>query len=279
LRKIVFIADFFASEVRGGGELNNEEFINIAKKKSYSVEKINSHLVTEGFLDKNKESFFIVANFINLNNGLRKYISDKLSYVIYEHDHKYISNRNPAEFENFIAPREMIVNYDFYSNAKAVFCQSKFHSDIVRKNLSLDNIISLGGNIWSEESLDLMKSFSKKKKKDRCSIMYSDTPHKNTREAILFCKYKEMGYEIIQPAPYHEFLDSLSNNDKLVFFPKTPETLSRIVVEAKMMGMTTLTNKIVGAASEEWFSLKGDQLIEQMKEKRQSITQAVLNFI
>ena len=86
-------------------------------------------------------------------------------------------------------------------------------------------------------------------------------------------------YEIIQPAPYHEFLDSLSNNDKLVFFPKTPETLSRIVVEAKMMGMTTLTNKIVGAASEEWFSLKGDQLIEQMKEKRQSITQAVLNFI
>ena len=121
-----------------------------------------------------------------------------------------------------------------------------------------------------------MKNFSKKKKKDRCSIMHSDTPHKNTREAVLFCKYKEMDYEIIQPAPYHEFLDNLSNNDKLVFFPKTPETLSRIVVEAKMMGMTTLTNKIVGAASEEWFSFKGEQLIEHMREKREKIVNTVL---
>ena len=62
----------------------------------------------------------------------------------------------------------------------------------------------------------------------------------------------------------------------MIFFPKTPETLSRIVVEARMMGMSVVTNNLVGATKEDWFSLKGAELIEVMKEKRESITSTVL---
>jgi hypothetical protein len=278
LRDLVFIADHFVDAVVGGGELNNEEFIKIVKR-SRTIKKINSHFVTLNFLEQNSKSFFIIANFLNLKQDLRDYISDKIDYVIYEHDHKYITNRNPAEFKDFIAPKEMIINYDFYQKAKAIFCQSEFHSDIVKKNLNLENVVNLSGNIWSSDSLDLMEKLSHKEKKNRCSIMNSEISHKNTKEAILFCKYKNLEYELIQPSPYDLFLDKLSNNDKLIFFPKTPETLSRIVVEARMMGMTTITNKIIGAVSEKWFSLKGKELIDHMREKREIIAKTVLNSI
>ena len=57
----------------------------------------------------------------------------------------------------------------------------------------------------------------------------------------------------------------------MVFFPKTPETLSRIIVEARMMGMMVITNNLVGASKEEWFKLRGEDLIEVMTQKRRDI--------
>ena len=47
-----------------------------------------------------------------LCQGARKALYDK-EYLIYEHDHKYLSSRNPADFDNFQAPKEEIINYDF----------------------------------------------------------------------------------------------------------------------------------------------------------------------
>jgi hypothetical protein len=38
-----------------------------------------------------------------------------------------------------------------------------------------------------------------------------------------------------------------------------------------MMGMSVVTNKLVGATREDWFSLKGEDLIELMVNKRQEI--------
>ena len=114
-----------------------------------------------------------------------------------------------------------------------------------------------------------------KEKKDKCSIMNSHIEHKNTREAILYCKHKNLEYDLIDSCPYYEFLDRLSNNDKLVFFPKTPETLSRIIVEARMMGMSVIINNRIGASSEEWFKYKGEKLIDIMKNKRSEILNLV----
>ena len=61
----------------------------------------------------------------------------------------------------------------------------------------------------------------------------------------------------------------------MVFFPQTPETLSRIVVEARMMGMAVLTNQNVGATKEPWFNLKGEPLVELMQNKRVEIPEFV----
>lgn len=275
---IVFIADFFADEVLGGGELNNEELIRLLIERGHTVSEIKSSRVSPVLLNHTKGCVFIVSNFVQLSEESKNALMTR-KYVIYEHDHKYLRSRNPSLYENYLAPKKEIINYDFFKNAKAVFCQSKFHSDIVEKNLKTNNIINLGGNLWSNEALQLMKKYSQKPKSDKYSIMNSNIEHKNTYQSVIYCKHKQIPYELINPASHEEFLNNLSNNSKLVFFPKTPETLSRIVVEARMMNMGVVTNSKVGATSENWFDKKGEKLIDIMKNKKVEILEKVLGAL
>ena len=274
--KFVFIADFFVDQVLGGGEINNEEFINILKEKGHEIHAVNSPLATLELLDKYKDYNFIVANFVRLSEEAKRYLLDK-KYVIYEHDHKYLTTRNPSDFKNYLAPKEAIINYDFYKSAISVFCQTSFHKNIVEKNLNLDNIASLGGNLWSTEYLDLLEEMSKVEKTDTCAIINSPVPHKNTSEAILYCNTMNMDYNLIDFENPIGFLKALGLCKTLVFFPKTPETLSRVVVEARMMGMGTKTTQNIGALHETWFSEKGSDLIGLMRNKREEIPKIVVS--
>ena len=160
MKRIIVIADFFTEHVLGGGELNNEELIKMFCNEG-EVYKIQSHNVTKNYLNSNKNAFFIISNFVNLSFECREILT-KLEYIIYEHDHKYLKSRNPATYKNFKAPPSEIVNYRFYKEANAVLCQSEFHKKIAQKNLNIKNIINLGGNLWSLESLELMRRLNKK---------------------------------------------------------------------------------------------------------------------
>tara|TARA_R110002110_G_scaffold152056_1_gene344639 strand:+ start:108 stop:956 length:849 start_codon:yes stop_codon:yes gene_type:complete len=269
---IVFVADFFAEQIPGGGELNNEELISILENNEYNVKKINSHHCNENLLRSfSDDTNFIIANFINLPEECKNVLARDKKYIIYEHDHKYLKTRNPAEYKNFIAPKDHIINYNFYKNALAILCQSDFHSNIVKSNLELENIKSLGGNLWSDSTLSLIKELSKIEKMPTCAIMNSNNWHKNTNGAVRLCKAKQWEYVLIEPCEYSDFLNRLGKNEKFIFLPKTPETLSRIVVEARMMGMSVITNGLVGATKEPWFDMKGEALIQFMIHKKKEI--------
>ena len=276
MKKIIFIADYFIEHVVGGGELNNEECIRILTKKGYHIKKIQSRFITLNFLESHKDNFIILSNFVEMPLECIEALV-VLDYIIYEHDHKYLKSRNPATYANFKAPDNEIINHSLYKNAIAVLCQSKFHKEIVQKNLNIDNIINLGGNLWSEESLATIEQNLEIEKRDCCSVMQSNIPHKNTAEAVKYCNYKNIKYELIADNNYKEFLRKLGSNSKFMFLPKTPETLSRVVVEARMMGCSILTNNLVGAAGEEWFKLKGKPLIDFMTKKREEIIQVIEN--
>ena len=276
--KIVFVADFFANQVLGGGELNNEELIDILISDGHSVQKLNSQNVTKEIIESNKDSNFIIANFVGLPIGAKEMFYDK-KYIIYEHDHKYLSTRNPGVFPNFIAPKQHVINVEFYKKAKAVLCQSAFHTDIAFKNTNLDNLVNLGGNIWDMDSLNFISEQADVEKNGKYAIMNSDIKHKNTVGAIKFCNVKGYEYNLIQSSEYKQFLAAMGEHKSLVFLPETPETLSRIVVEARMMNMGVVTNKMIGAASEPWYALKGHDLIKVMKNKRNEIKETVIGIL
>jgi hypothetical protein len=278
-RDVFYISDFFFDQVLGGGELNDSELLKILNNKGYQVKKKNCHLVDVSLLKENKSCLFIVSNFINLSEECKNFFINNIDYIIYEHDHKYLKRRNPALFKEFLAPKDEIINLDFYKSAKKIFCQSSFHKNIVFKNTNLDNLESLSGNLWPIETLEFIRKLSKENKQDKCSIMNSTTPHKNTHGSIRYANKKNLDYDLIQSNNYYEFLTKLSKNKSFVFLPKTPETLSRVLVEARMLGCKVITNDLVGASKEEWFGLKGEQLIDFMKNKREEIYNKIAGVI
>ena len=279
--KIAFLADFFVEDgINGGGELNNEELIKLLINKGNDVKKYHTRGLTIQNLP-DKETKLIVANFVALTEEVKDYIKKNYSYVIYEHDHKYLKTRDPSPFKDYLAPKDQIINRDFYSNANAIICQSRLHMNVVQRNLELDNVISVSGNLWSEKLLDYLEQIStdQEDKKDICSIMYSNIWNKNVEGSIMYCRAKGFEFEKIMPCSHKEFLTKLNKNKTLVFFPKTLETLSRIVVEARMLNCKVATNKKIGATSEEWFHLKGKCLINKMREKRLQIPEIVLKYL
>jgi hypothetical protein len=276
MSRLLFIDDFFADQITGGAELNNKELIDLLISRLWDVVPRQSHLVqTKDILNS---EHIIISNFINLKPNLRNQIIESgVPYIVYEHDHKYLRGRNPAAYKDYIAPQEDIINFEFYKEASAVVCQTKFHADIVSNNLKTENIVNLSGNLWSPDSLQLLEQLSTREKRDCSSIMNSNISHKNTFGAIRFCKKKNMKYDLIDPAPPQKFLENLSRNKNLVFFPLTPETLSRVVVEARMMGMAVMSNNLIGATKEPWFKKKGKELIQYFVDQRDTIPTVIEN--
>lgn len=272
--KVIYISDFFSNEILGGCELNDAELINMLENNQINVVKKKSGEITKQFLDENND-FYIVSNFSNIPQEYLLLFNEK-RYVIYEHDHKYLKNRNPGKCKNFVCHQDQIINYNFYKNAINIFCQSKFHKNIIYDNLKLPNIESVSGNLWSIKELEVIKNNSSLNKKELCSIMLSENIYKNTEGSINFCKNNNINYELIQSTNYYEFLYKLGSNKKFCFIPKLPETLSRVAVEAKMMNVNVITNKLVGAVYEDWFEYNGEKLVNHMFHKREEIYEKII---
>jgi hypothetical protein len=276
MNRFVYISDFYLKDTMGGGELNDHELLLILKSQGHKVTQYRSNLINKSIIKNLKNCYFIISNFVNLNQECKDYIANNCKYIIYEHDHKYLKGRNPALFENYQAPKNEIINFDFYNNARGVFCQTSFHEDIIKKNIDINNIINISGNIWPLQAFELFEEFSLKEKEDKYSILDATIWHKNTSETRFYCEKKGFKYQLISSLDYRQFLDMMSNNDKFIFLPKSPETLSRVVVEARMMGIKTLSNKNVGACYEPWFKLKGSELIKEMKARREQVPNNIL---
>jgi len=272
--KYFLISDYLPDEVLGGCEINNEQLAALLRSRGHQVVEEKSCFVDAEYIQNNQHGFFIVSNFIELSDLSRQEIM-KCRYVIYEHDHKYLKNRNPATYKGFRAPSEDITNRHFYHRALAVICQSSFHADIVYKNLALPNIISVGGNLWREDMLEHLEKCADVEKKNSVAILNSPIWHKNTAGAVEYCMNKGITYELVSSSDQKAFLSSLGKNASYMFFPKTPETLSRVACEARMLGMKVITNSLVAATKEEWFDKKGKDLVAVMRQKRKDIPELI----
>ena len=114
---------------------------------------------------------------------------------------------------------------------------------------------------------------------DKYCILASIVGHKNTLDAIKYFKIKKHDYILVSDLNYYNFLSKMGNNKTFVFFPQTPETLSRVTVEARMMGMSTIVNGKIGASKEPWFKFKGECLIDKMIEKREAIINTIIEVL
>jgi len=271
---ILFVADAFLEQIpNGGGELYNDELCNLLISKGYKIIKVLSAQLTHKQIYQCPR--MIIGNFLGLTEVTRQIIMQHVRYCIIEHDHKYDRMRNPALYFNFEIPKENIVYYDFYKNARAIICQTDLHAEIAKKNLKINNIINAGGSIWSDAALDLLSSLVEKPKNVKFVVLSSLVEHKNTFGAVQWCEFHDRDYDLLTVMPWSTFYNTLASYLGLVFLPKTPETCSRVVVEAKMLGLRVVTNNLVGARSQVWYELNGQDLIDYMRKKKYKICEMV----
>lgn len=275
---IVFISDFFNKQLNGGAENNDSVLINELKNRGYSVEEINcSSISTRKIIDS---SFFIISNFVSLKHEHKLALKNK-KYLIYEHDHKYLKTRDPSSYLDFVAPKEDLINIDFYRKAHAVVVLSNVCKKVIEDNLNIENVYNIGCSLWSQERLDFIEELSYNEKNNVFAIMNSSNPIKNTDLAIKVCKDKKLNFDLLNSCSEKEFLIKLSTYKGLVFLPKVLETFSRISAECKMLNCKLVTRpRLLGFASEkDLFSMNGKELINNIKQRNEKAIELFLTLL
>lgn len=264
--KFCMVMDFYFSEIQGGAEINAESLVDRFRDQGHEIIKIKSEQATVEFLEGHKEFVFIFSNFILLPENSKKYAIDNLKYFVYEQDHKYIKSRNPIKYVNFIAPKEERINIEFYGHAIRVMFLTKLSMDVFRLNTELDNLLNLESSVWRSDELEHLRKICNNEKINKIAIMNSSNPIKRRSDCIRLCKSKGWDYDLIGDKNFKKFVEKMSRYEKFLFLTGHLETCARVVVEAKMLNLKVITNKkLIGAASENWYSLSGEELIDEME--------------
>ena len=262
---VIFISDFYRNQILGGAESNDDNLISYLKTIC-SVECLKSSEVK--ISDLVDAENIIVSNFVLLSEEVKDYMIANKKYIIYEHDHKYVKTRDPSKYVNFVAPKEDLINVAFYTKAAHVIVLSQICKDVLLRNIPETKVHSIGCSLWSMEKLNYIASLIENPKRGFC-IMKSDNPTKNYINTIKFCEEKGIEPSHISNTSHTEFLSAMSKHRTLIFLPTVLETFSRICVEAKMIGLSTLTNKTnIGFYSEPYSNMRGFDLIFKIKEKQ-----------
>ena len=280
MTQVIFIADFFDDQVTGGAEINDATLVKFLEEKNLLFEKINSHNVTTEYLLKNKDKYFIVSNFARLGSICKGFLCHHTTYSIYEHDYKFLINRNPIDFPNFIAPKSFLTNVNFYKRAHCVICLSKMQKEIYENNLNLENLGNIGTSLFSEELVQSLLSLSKREKTKKYAVIKSINPIKKTQKAIDFCRKNGYEYDLISHENNTKFLEILSEYENLVFMTGHPEPTPRLAIECKLLGVNMIApRKLMGIASEDWFNTTGDEFVCGLRNAREEAGKMFLRLL
>lgn len=278
--EITFVSDFLLADLKvpGGAEICNTILVSELRSRQHTVLEVRSQQITAAEISAS-DTMYIISNFVSLAEDCKQVLRTK-KYLIFEHDHKYAATRDPSPFKDFILPKDLLRNVSFYENAAAVLAQTKIHAEVMRKNLpSTCNIINLGCSLWTEEQLQKIEAVVSSNRQFDCAVIKSNNPIKNTAKALEFCATRNLKYNLFGDLPYDELMERLAECEGLAFFPTTLETCCRLVVEARMLGCKVYTNELVGATSEEWFKLKGADLIHFVRNARANIVSKVEDLL
>ena len=284
---IIFVADVFADQIPGGGEIVNDLVCQALEENGHHVQKVLSqninkedvaHAIQNGF-------HFIFGNHLQVDPEIKHLfasgsIAGQCKYIIYEHDHKYLLSRDPSVYDRFVAPSKgHIVDEQFYLYASAVLCQSKIHKEVLLKNIPETKAVNLGCSIWSDDFIAAVEDITINKSKGT-AIIKSSNPTKNQQKAEIYCQSEGIEYDLVSSDSPVGLLNVLAEYEQYVFFPRVLETFCRVVVEAKLAGCKIITNpKLLGVASEEWFvNSTREQILQKIKSSKQNTIETIENI-
>jgi len=282
MNNIYFISDFFLREVEGGAEQYDDVIIkhfgikNLIKSSVLTVEMLTS------LCKRNKDIKFIISNSSFLKNDVMKILSEK-EFIVIEHDYKFLKDRNITNYKstNYIVPVEMVLENirNLYKNAKLVICQTTFHEEIIKSNLSLTNTFNLKCSLFSENTLELLKKLKNLNviPLDVSVFVNYDNYNKGSDLSKKYCIDNKLEFDSIEPASHDEYLDSLTNYNNFVFIPRILESCSRVVIEAMCLGLNIVTRNT--PISKEVDFIESDDKILFLRDRKSVLLLKIKEFI
>lgn len=277
MERIAFVSDFFLEDMPfGGAEKCNDTIIKLLELK---IDKIKASELNSDIISV--YDFIILSNHIQLNKECKNELIKRKNYIIIEHDFGFLFTRDASIYEDYIAPKSHIYDFELYKNAKNVFLQSDRHHEVVYSNLGLDNLVSCKANPYLQEDLEMVLSNYSNDKIDKFAILDNPLWQKNTKGAIKFCVDNEKKYDILKRQDYNLFIAELSKYKSLVFLPLVFETFSRVCCEAALLGLSIYSNNNVSFTQSSFKTLKATELstflIENTQETISKIYESIRN--
>lgn len=218
-----------------------------------------------------EDTLYIISNRVSMNRAMKVLMALKGNYILIEHDYQWVPNRNPWFYNESIVPNEDKIDLDLYENAKATFFQTDFHRDLVLKNkIPCLNPISLGLTIFTKGEINFITDLYEKRLRQKIPNVWcvygTNNYGKNTMGTLEWLKTNaplmKIVYQVLPHQPTKElWLEALSKFFGLIFFPITPETCCRLVMEAQMLGLELMSNNQYGFTASKWRNLHGLELI------------------
>lgn len=263
------MSDFFVEDFSGGAELSDNVLIEFLQNNDLEVKKIRCSQ-----FNIEKADAYIISNFVSLSEkNKRFFVESGVDYVIIERDQKYVRTRNTAEYPNFIAPKSEVVNRDFYAAAKTVFCLTSKQMEIMNKHLELDNLKSLGCTQFSKSQLSTLSENIDNKKNGKYAVVKG----KRWDKARAICYQKGLEYDVLEKQEYSKFISNLSNYEGIVFFSHAFESCCRLLIEARILNLSILTDNRNGCTYEDWFKQhKGRDLLDFIENKTKETMMTIM---
>jgi glycosyltransferase involved in cell wall biosynthesis len=270
--KIIFVADLFSEDYAGGAELTTEALIS---KNPINTVKILSRNLNMQIMQQYADCVWVFGNFASLDFNLIPAIATNLRYVILEYDYKFCKYRSVEKHlietgsQCDCHDREIgkLVSAFYYASDHIFWMSLEQRSRYLERFPFLsDKKTTVLSSVFSDNFFEKISSInSDKRKRDGWIVLGSKSWIKGADDAESWCKENGKKYEIVWDIPYEKMLDKFSIAEGFVYLPKGGDTCPRMVIEAKLLGCSIVTNSNVQHATEEWFQSAPDDICSYLK--------------
>jgi len=260
--KVVFVQDFFLSDLVGGAELSMDA-LHRSAPVNFGV--VHASRLTKELVETHMNCHWVFGNFSHLDPALIHAFSvSRISYSVFEHDYKFCRWRSVEKHQ--IEGGEVCrceqepwgqLIEKFYLNAKQVwFCSQRhmqryFDRFPSLKSANCSVLSAVFGEEFFQKIVPLIQSLSSRTKSGWLTLD-SESWIKGTDDAKKWLEDNGKTYSFIKGMTPDQVLESMANAEGFICLPRGADVSNRMVTEAKLLGCQVVTNENVQHVGEDW---------------------------
>jgi len=287
--KIIFVQDFFISEIIGGAELSMDA-LHSSAPVPFAVVKSNQ--LTKELAETHRDSHWVFGNFSQLDPALIALFSSfSFNYSVYEHDYKFCRWRSVErhlseggeECRCESEPWGKLIE-KFYLKAQQVwFCSQRhmqryFDRFPSLKTANCSVLSAVFGDDFFHKIVPLIQSLSSRNKAGWITLD-SDSWIKGTNDAKRWLEDNGKSYSLIKGMTPDQVLDAMASAEGFVCLPRGADVSNRMVTEAKLLGCSIVSNGNIQHVGESWLEYEPTNALRWLHNRRNVFWQRTLDIV